>query len=427
MPRINKFIPNKQLLKVISINSVAVFVRLVSGFILSKAIALFIGPQGLGIIGNLRSFLSSIQTIASLGFYNGVVKYVAEHNNNKKELSKILSTSYYLGFITMIGTSMILYFFAPFWSIYILNSPDYEHIIKVFAAGISLMIVDYFCLAIINGFSRYKVYTILNITSTIFSLLITIILLWQYQLEGMLYAIVITPALALFITLTIIFRQKSFVKLLKASSIDWGYTKKLMEYSLMALLTAIIIPPTIIAIRNHIVSVQGLTQMGYWEAMNRISNYYLVFVTSLLSLYLFPKLSAVNNMKQFRKEIFGFYKTLMPLVIIGLITLYFFRHFFIKLLLSSEFIPMENLFAWQLSGDFFRIMSAVLAYQFMAKKMTKSYVFTEILSAAIWYLSSIFFINKYGYQGAAIGYFICYSSYFFVLLIWFKKQLFSKI
>lgn len=426
MLRLKNYEPNKQLLKVMSINSIAVFVRLVTGFILSKAIAIFIGPQGLGIIGNLRSFFSSIQTIASLGFYNGIVKYVAEHKNNTKELSKILSTSYYLGFIAMLGTSMILYFFAPFWSVQILNSPDYSHVIKTLAAGISLMIVDYFCLAIINGFSRYKVYTILNITTTIFSLLITIILLWQYKLEGILYAIVITPALALFITLTIIFRQKSFVKLLKASSIDWNYAKKLIEYSLMALLTAIIIPPTIIAIRNHIVTTEGLTEMGYWEAMNRISNYYLVFVTSLLSLYLFPKLSEANTIKQFRQEIFGFYKTLMPLVIAGLFTLYFFRHFFIKLFLSSEFAPMECLFSWQLSGDFFRILSAVLAYQFMAKKMTKSYIFTEILSALIWYLSSIFFINKYGFQGAAIGYFICYSAYFFILIICFRKQLFAK-
>ncbi|WP_010522307.1 O-antigen translocase [Aquimarina agarivorans] len=425
MLSINKFNPNKQLLKVMSINSIAVFVRLVTGFILSKAVAIFIGPQGLGIVGNLRSFMTSIQTIASFGFYNGVVKYVAEHKNDQNELSKVLATSYYIGFISMLGTSMILYFFAPFWSNYILNSPEYTHIIKTLAAGISLMIVDYFCLAIINGFSRYKVYTILNVTTTIFSLLVTLFLLWQYQLQGMLYAVVITPALALFITLTIIFKQKSFVGLLKASNIDWGYTKKLIEYSLMALLTAVIIPPTIIAIRNHIIDVQGLTEMGYWEAMNRISNYYLVFVTSLLSLYLFPKLAAVETTKQFRKEIFAFYKTLMPLVIAGLLGLYFFRHFFIKLLLSSEFSPMESLFIWQLSGDFFRILSAVLAYQFMAKKMTKGYVLTEILSAIIWYSSSVFFINKYGYQGAAIGYFICYSTYFLILIIWFRKYLFK--
>ncbi|WP_010177382.1 O-antigen translocase [Aquimarina agarilytica] len=426
MPGIKNYTPNKQLLKVMSINSIAVLVRLVTGFILSKAIAIFIGPQGLGIIGNLRSFINSIQTIASLGFYNGVVKYVAEHKNNIKELSKILSTSYYLGFIAMLGTSMILYFFAPFWSSYVLNSSDYAHVIKILAAGISLMIVDYFCLAIINGFSRYKVYTILNITTTVFSLIVTVILLWQYRLEGMLYAIVITPALALFITLIIIFKQKSFVQLLKASNISWDYSKKLIEYSLMALLTAVIIPPTIIAIRNHIVDVEGLTQMGYWEAMNRISNYYLVFVTSLLSLYLFPKLSAVKTTKQFKQEIFSFYKTLMPLVIIGLLILYFFRVFFIKLLLTSEFLPMQRLFSWQLTGDFFRILSSVLAYQFMAKKMTKSYVFTEILSAVIWYFSSIYFINNYGYEGAAIGYLVCYSSYFFVLVIWFRKYFFTK-
>ena len=61
-------------------------------FIYCKVIAIFVGPSGMALLGNLRNFLTSTEAFATLGFENGVVKYVAEHKKEEQKLQQTLST-----------------------------------------------------------------------------------------------------------------------------------------------------------------------------------------------------------------------------------------------------------------------------------------------------------------------------------------------
>ena len=54
--KIKHFIDKNQLIKIASLNSFSVLIRVISGFITSKLIAIFIGPEGLAFIGNFRDF-----------------------------------------------------------------------------------------------------------------------------------------------------------------------------------------------------------------------------------------------------------------------------------------------------------------------------------------------------------------------------------
>ena len=53
----------------------------------------------------------------------------------------------------------------------------------------------------------------------------------------------------------------------------------------MALVSGIALPLVTIAIRNYIITAEGMNSAGYWEAMNRISTYYLMFVNSTDTLF----------------------------------------------------------------------------------------------------------------------------------------------
>ena len=49
------------------LNNTNVLTRIISGILTSKAIAVFIGAEGLALIGNLRNFFASTQSLATLG------------------------------------------------------------------------------------------------------------------------------------------------------------------------------------------------------------------------------------------------------------------------------------------------------------------------------------------------------------------------
>ena len=107
MKKLIEYINSNVLYKVASLNSAAVITRIVSGFLTSKAIAYFIGAEGMALVGNLRDFLRFAQSFSILGLYNGVVKYIAEFKDNTKELSKTISTVFYLGFISSFIISLL--------------------------------------------------------------------------------------------------------------------------------------------------------------------------------------------------------------------------------------------------------------------------------------------------------------------------------
>ena len=125
----------------------------------------------------------------------------------------------------------------------------------------------------------------------------------------------------------------------------------------MAIFTALTIPIVHLFVKNYIIENIGIKEAGLWEAMIKISQYYLIFVMSLFSLYLLPKLSENKTDEGFRSLILQFYKTILPLVLIGFGVIYFFRYWIVKITLTQEFLPTQDLFFWQLIGDFFKIIS----------------------------------------------------------------------
>lgn len=425
MKYLNKLIGGNVLLKVTSMNSIGVMVQMVCGLAISKALAIFVGPQGLTLIGNLRNLLYPLQQIGILGMYNGVVKYTAEFKDNEPELRKIFSTSFFIGAIVTIVLAFLVYFNANFINNLYFPQEDFSNVIRVLACALPLYSLNLYCLAILNGFSKYKLYIILNIITNILGMFITLFLVWRHGLEGALYGVVIIPAINLLITLILILNHRSFVGFLSIASISKKYIKNLSSFALMQLVSAILIPVVMTAIRLEIVDVESTTQAGYWEAIHRLSGYYMMFFTTLMTVYVLPKLSSVTSNKEFRDEIINFYKTVLPFFAIGILIIYFMKIIVIKVVFTSEFMPMQSLFGWQLLGDLFKIMSVVIAYQFLAKNMFWSYIITEFISIAIIYLSSMYLIGEHGFIGASMAHFFSYVCYLIVVLFFFRKALFG--
>ncbi|WP_405207842.1 O-antigen translocase [Aquimarina sp. LLG6339-5] len=417
---------NNLLIKVSSFNAIGVFVKMITGFISLKVVAIFLGPEGLALIGNLRNVLTSIQSIGTLGLYNGIVKYIAEFKGDKKEIRSVLSTSYLLCLVVIIFLSTWLYLFPVFWNNLIFgNNYQYNFVFKAIAIALPFYSVNTLCLAIINGYSKYKMYILLNIASSILGLLITVFLVWEYKLEGAFWAIIINPAVSLCFTIVIILNKKDVLKFLPSNNISFKYVKRLSSFAVMTLVSVTVLPAILIRIRNFIIANEGLEEAGYWEAIQSISSQYMLFITTLLTIYLLPRLSEINSSKSFRLEVFNFYKTILPIFVIGFLIIYFLRNIIIGTLFSNDFTAMEALFIWQLFGDLFKIASLVIAYQFLAKRMFWYYIITEIISFTFLYFVSIYLIKQFGFIGASMAYFFNYVFYFLLLILVFRKSFFG--
>ena len=428
MKKFFHYINNEVLVKAGNLNTANISVKIIAGILISKFIAVHIGPQGMALIGNLRNFLSSMQSIAISGLYKGVVKFISQFKTNSVELTKTLSTVFYFGFFTSILLAFLCYYNAEFINDLIFSENyKYTYVIEALAIVLPFYALNMFVFSIMNGFSKYKILLIINIISQVLGLLVTLLLIWQNNIDGALVAIVITPALNLLITLVGIAFRQNLMTSIKITEISFTIINKLSPYMIMALVSTIALPIVMIIIRNYIISEIGIKEAGYWTAMTRVSDYYLMFINSLMALYILPRFAEINTRREFRKEVFSFYKTVIPVFAGILIVIYFSRSLLINILFTEDFRPVEDLFGYQILGDFMRVLSMVIAYQFLAKKMFAHFIILEVFLFVVMYFSSIYLIDIFGLRGAVMGHCLSYVLHFGIILLIFGSSLFGVI
>lgn len=428
MKEINNYINKHVLVKVGNLNTVSGITKIIGGLLTSKMIAVFIGVEGMALIGNFRNFMNAVRSFAILGLYKAFVKAIAEVKNDVVKLGQTLSTSFYVGFMATIITAVLCYYNAEFINNF-LFTPEYDfaYAIKIMAVAVPLYSVNMYSFAIMNGFLKYKILLIINIIGQVLGLLVAVILIYQHNIDGALMAAVITPALVLLITIVGFMNQRSMIAALKLSNIKLGVLKNFPPYAIIALLSSTAIPVVAILIRNHIIGEIGATEAGYWEAMRRISDYYLMFINSIMALYFLPRFREIETNEEFRKEIFDFCKGTLSFFGIGLVIIYLLRSFLVTLIFSESFAPAQDLFFWQMLGDIVKVLSLVIVYRLIAKKMFVHFIIVQVFLVVIMYLSSVYFIDIYGVKGAVIGHFISYLMYFGIVLLLFGSSLFKVI
>lgn len=420
-----KNIAKSPLFKIASFNSASLLVRIFTGLLSSKAIAYFIGPSGMALMGNFRNFSSTLEAIGILGFQNGIVKTVAENQEESSKVYSLLTTVFY----TLLITSLLVSFTVLIGSNYFLKSilngnETYLLALQVLACSIPFSILHLFFVSVINGLSLYKNVITITIFSYIAGLLISVFLMWKYTVLGALISVSIVSFLLFCFSGIYFMKQFSFKKVLNIQYFDFNQIKRVIVFASMTLFSSILTPIVYIYIRKLIITTQSLEAAGYYEAMSRISSFYMMFITTLVSLYYLPELSKTASLKENKTLVRQFYKTVFPVFSIGLIGIYFLKDIVILVLFTKDFTEVSNLFFWQLLGDFFRAAALILAIQFFAKKIVKPYFITEIISFSILISSSYFGVQYFGAEGAVMAYAVTYFLYFVVVGIYFRKIIF---
>jgi O-antigen/teichoic acid export membrane protein len=199
--------------------------------------------------------------------------------------------------------------------------------------------------------------------------------------------------------------------------------KKYMSYSLMTLVTAATVPISQLFIRSYTINHLSVIEAGWWEGMNRISGMYLMVITTSFSVYYLPRLSEINDKNELKKEIYTAFKVIIPMLLICFTGIFLLRDLIIKVLFSSDFYPMRNLFIWQLLGDIFKITTWLIGFTCIAKSLTKVFVFNEIFFSLLFVFLSIILIKYFGVIGITIAYLLNYILGAIFMVYVFKKVL----
>jgi PST family polysaccharide transporter len=399
------------LLKTSLLNGIAIAVKVSSAVILNKILAVYVGPAGYAVIGQFQNAVSIIVSLAGGVAATGVTKATAQHFDDEAKQHAVWQTAIRFSLCASFVSAFPLLLTGDRLAQLLLHRTDMPSVHVWLALTLPAMAANNLLLAIVNGKKEVGIYVTANIIGSLISMLLVGLLAFNFGLYGALVAFVISPAFVLLTTAAIVARRDWFKAKFLWGKMNQPALRELSGFALMGLTSALTVPVSYMLIRDHLAMSLGLPAAGYWQASWKISEIYLSLVTTTLSLYYLPRIAEIKTPTELKKEIIKVYRFLMPIVLAGATAIYLVRDFIIQALFTADFLPMRELFSWQLAGDVVKIGSWVLAYVMLGRAMVKVFVMTEITFSISFVVLSWWFIAQYGLIGVSIGYAINYCCY----------------
>lgn len=400
------------LVKTSSLNAIAVVVKMLVGLFLNKILAVYVGPAGYAVIGQFQNAISMITGFASGAVNTGVVKYTAEYSHDEEAQARVWRAATRITVYCSVGFALIISLFNRQLATVFLKEAAYGSIFLWFSCFLLFFVLNALLLAILNGKKDVGRYVLTNISGSLLMAVITALLAKSAGLYGALLALSINQSLAFIVTLFIC-RKADWFRLKNLwGAFDRGAARKLSGFTLMALTSAAMVPITQILIRNNIVHELGWVAAGHWQGIWKISDMYLMVVTTTLGVYYLPRIAEITDAAELKREIVSGYKKILPIAALGALSIFLLREWLVQILFTKDFAAMKDFLVFQLLGDVVKIASWLLGYVLLGKALIKPFIATEIIFSLLFVLLSRFLIPVYGINGVTASYLVTYILYF---------------
>lgn len=412
----------KRLLKVTAMTGLLTLLRMAMGFVIAKVVAVYTGPTGMAMLGQVQSMVTSLNGIINAPAGSGVVRFTAEQQGEgfaacapwwRAALQWVLIIS-----AIAIPVGLLL---AEQIATWLFQDKALSWIVMATVCVLPLSAIGTLCNSVINGQQLYRRYVGLGMVSVLISSSVMLAMIIQANIEGALLAAAIQSALIGLVMLLANLRQPWLRWRYWWGTTDNTARKNIGGYMLMAITSALTVPVSLIFVRNILIDQVGWEAAGQWQAVWKISEVYLGVITMALGTYYLPRLSSLCGVDAIVGEIHKTARFILPIVAIMAFGIYLLRDVAIWLLFTDKFGAARDLFAIQLCGDVTKIASWLYAYPMLSRGATKWFIYTEVIFSFLLVLLSYFFVSQHGVIGASMAYFINYCLYFAVVFFNVKR------
>ncbi|MDW2981322.1 MAG: O-antigen translocase [Rhodanobacter sp.] len=385
--------------------------RLLAALVVVKLVAWFAGPEGVGKLGQFMSLMSLLAVLAGGGIGAGIVKYVAEYRHDPQRLERLLAAALWYALCASLLMGCLALAFSRPLAQWLLDDVAYAGLIRVLAvAQLGIALLNYI-LAVVNGFMDVRRLALIQVLGSLLGIVTVIVLARWLQLYGALLALIVGQLLWLLVGLPAWWRSPYFRRSMLRLRFDREMTLRLAGFSVMTLTAALVSPLVNIAVRDHLALELGWQQVGYWQAVSKVSDAYLLFLTAAINIYYLPKLAAIQERAALVAELRNAYRYLLPVVVALAAAVYLLRDWVTRWLFSADFAPANALYAPQLAGDVVKIAAFILSYVMLAKAMTWLFVVSECVFAASYLALVYVFTARFGLVGAMYAFAANYLGY----------------
>ena len=405
----------RQIMKATSIfGGVQVF-NIVTTVIRSKAIAILLGPTGMGITALFTSTTGLISSLTTFGLGTSAVKDISEANEsgNLNRIATVAAVFRYLVWFTgLLGAGLTL-ILSSWLSELTFGNKDYTWSFILLSVTLLLSQLTSGHNVVLQGMRRLKYLASSNMLGAILSLVITLPLYYFYGLDGVVPALIIMSFVSFSIAVYFVKKVKiPIVTVTKKVIIKEG--KSMLTLGFMLSLSGLISTLVAYLMRIYISNVGSVDDVGLYSAGFSIIGTYVGLVFTAMSTDYYPRLCGVANDNTKRNTLVNQQGEIAVLILFPIILVFIvFIPYIVQLLYSSKFLPINDMIIWAAFAMIFKAGSWAMSFQFLAKGSSKLFFLNELIANVLMLISNIVGYHYFGLTGLGYSYFFSYFIYIF--------------
>lgn len=379
--------------------------KIIIGVIKNKLIAIWLGAEGLGLMGIYGSTVSFIQAGAGLGLNQSAVRDISEANINEEthSYSHIINVVNKLILITGLLGCLITLILSKFLSEWTMG--DKTHTIGYALLSITVLanIINDGKQAILKGMRQLKSLANATMIGSVVGLLVALPLYYFFGLDGIVPEMLISSICALLVSDHYIHKihyTKSNISIRQALQTSRQMLKiggALMLVNFLGLGAGLII---ITYMRYY----GGLDEVGFYSAGTTIMNSYFGVAIAALTTDYFPRISAVNKDNILIEEELNKQSSVSLIICCPLFVLFLLLlPVFIRILYSNEFLPAINFIKFGVLGTMITIVSNQVDMILVAKYKIKVFAKLAIVIRSLQVVINIAMYHWFGLFGTGIS------------------------
>jgi len=404
---------------------VIVMVGAVVGFISQKLYALYIGAEGLLLIGNFNNFSSIVYIAASGGIYAGIVNRMAEAGS-EEEQDRLLTPVFSMLFFFSILTSLVLFLTdSVTYPLLYLNVSVSRFVNILFYLSLPLIILSNGILYVMNGRRKVAAYSMITVAVHLINLGLTWYLVKYAFINGALLSLFLPAAFGFFLMLAAVPSCFKWPSIRIGNLFHQEIYRSLAGFSLVSILGIVLLSLSQLFVRDYIASTFTIAEAAYWQVLSNFSKIWMAVITGVFSMYFFPLVSSLTDRNDIAREVKKMVLAGLPALFVAFALFFVFRRELINLVYSPYFSGASEYMVYQLAGDLLRTVGMVFAYVFLAKGQLKPYALSEVAFTCVYVILSSWLGRMHAMEGVFTAYVISYLFYIFMQL-WLYSRMFSK-
>lgn len=388
----------------------------------SKFVAMFLGPEGMGIMTLLHSTTDLISASTNLGLKTSGVKSVAAANatHDVKKISFIVAVLRKLIFFTGMAGMFICAFLSPIWSNLSFGNFDYTWSFIFLSVIILLDQLNNGELLLLQGMQKKKFLAQSNLIGQTIGLFVAVPLYYFFRIKAIVWVLIIHSVCCFLISK--FYTRKVHIPAVSVSRKDTILAgKEMVSLGFFLSLQYLLSVGSMYLVRAFVSHTGGLDDVGLYGAGTTIINMYIGLVFSAIATDYFPRLAGTKDNNSLcmamRQQAELTILMLAPIIVAFIV--------FIKpvviLLYSKNFLPIEGMLYWGMAATLIKAMGWALSYSILAKSESKVFFWNEFVATIYSLIFNIFGYYFFGLTGFGISIMVTYSIYLIQMLIATKK------